>query len=109
MSLSMERVRVVMLEALPLPATNAFAECGGAIINVYLTELSRDAALDIAAREVAEAGWQIQSVEDTFLLSRQDLADAPDGLQYFEQALIDGIVLVIYAYPNVPGDGDIVH
>ena len=98
-----------MVDALPLPGTDAFGEYGGATINVYSTELSQDAALAIAAREVADAGWQIQSVEDTFLLTRQDLAEAPDGLQYFEQALIDGIVLVIHTYPAAPGDGDVIH
>jgi hypothetical protein len=105
----MERVRVVMVDALPLPGTDAFAEYGGATINVYSTEESEDGALAIAAREIAEAGWQIQSVEDSFLLTREDLAGAPDGLQYFEQALVDGIVLVIHTYPAAPGDGDAIH
>lgn len=105
----MEQVRVVMVDARPLPGTDAFAEYGGATINVYSTELSQDAALAIAVREISEAGWQIQSVEDTFLLTRQDLAEAPDGLKYFEQALLGGIVLVIHTYPAAPGDGDVVH
>jgi len=105
----MERVRVVMVDALPLPGTDAFAQYGGATINVYCTEESEDGALAIATREVSEAGWQIQSVEDTFLLAREDLVDAPDGLQYFEQALIDGIVLVIHTYLAVPGEGDAIH
>lgn len=98
-----------MVNALPLPGTDAFAEFGGATINIYTTEESEDGALSIAAREVAEAGWQIQSVEDTFLLIREDLVESPDGLQYFEQALIDGIVLVIYPYPATAEDRDAIH
>ena len=103
----MERVRVVMVDALPLPGTDAFEEFGGATINVYTTEEAEDGALAICLSQVAEAGWQVQSVEDSFLLTRADLAEAPDGLQYFEQALLDGIVLVIHAWNH--GDEDVVH
>ena len=41
-----------------------------------------------------------------FLLTREDLAESPDGLQYFEQTLIDGIVLVVYTYPSTAEDRD---
>jgi hypothetical protein len=44
----MERVRVVMVDALPLPGTDAFAEFGGATINIYITEESEDRALTVA-------------------------------------------------------------
>ena len=98
-----------MVDALPLPGTDTFAEYGGATINVYSTEDSEDGALVVAAREVAEAGWQIRSIENSFVLTREDLAETPDGLEYFEQALIDGIVLVIQTYPAAPGDGDAIH
>jgi len=102
-----ERVRVVMVDTLPIPGTDGFETFGGARINVYTTELSEDGAHAIAAREVAEAGWHVQSVEGSFLLARADLAEAPEGLQYFEQALLDGIVLVIHAWRR--GDEDAVH
>ena len=98
-----------MVDVLPIPGTDAFAEYGGATINIYTTEESEDGALTIAAREVAEAGWQIQSVEDSFLLTREDLVESPDGLQYFEQALIDGVVLVVYTYPATAKDRDALH
>lgn len=98
-----------MVDASPLPGTDAFAEFGGATINIYTTEESEDGALAIAAREVAEAGWQIQSVEDNFVLTREDLVETSDGLQYFDQAMIDGIVLVVYTYPATAEDRDAIH
>ena len=52
----METVRLVMVDALPQPGTSAFAEYGGATINVYTTELSEQAAVAVAKREVTEAG-----------------------------------------------------
>lgn len=64
----------------------------------------------IATREVAEAGWKLEAIDETFLLARDNLVDAtPEGVAYFEQALMDGIVLVIHTYPAMPQDGDSVH
>ena len=105
----MERIHVVIVDASPLPSTAAFAEFGGATIAVYTTEESEEGAIAIAAQEVVEAGWQVRFIEDTFLLTREDLVEAPEGLQYFEQALLDGIVLVVHTYPAAPGEADLVH
>lgn len=105
----METIRVVMVDAQPQPGTHAFAEYGGASINVYTTELSEAVALRIATREVSEAGWQVNAIDETFLLTRGDLVDAPDGLAYFEQALMDGVVVVIHTYSATPDDTDRVH
>ena len=106
----MDTVRLVMVDALPQPGTPAFAEYGGATINVYTTELSEQDAIALASREVAEAGWQLQTVDDTYLLTRPDLVEAtPEGVAYFEQALLDGVVLVIHTYPASAQEGDLVH
>ncbi|KRG67548.1 hypothetical protein [Pseudoxanthomonas dokdonensis] len=106
----METVRLVMVEALPRPDTPAFAKYGGATINVYTTELSEHAAVELATREVAEAGWQLQAVDETYLLTRAELPEAtPEGVAYFEQALLDGVVVVIHTYPATPQEGDLVH
>jgi hypothetical protein len=103
----METVRLVMIDALPRPGTQAYAEYGGAMINVYTTELAEQPAVAVATREVTEAGWQVQSVEETYLLTRNDLAHAgADGTAYFEQALLDGVVVVLHTYPVSPQDGD---
>ncbi|WP_119718501.1 hypothetical protein [Cognatilysobacter tabacisoli] len=99
-----------MVDALPQPGTPAFAEYGGATINVYTTELAEQAAVALATREVAEAGWQLQTVDETYLLTRADLAEAtPEGMSYFEQALLDGVVVVIHAYPATKPEGNLVH
>ena len=105
----MDRVRVVTVNALPLPGTDEFEEFGGATINVWTTEDSEDRARAHAVREVTEAGWQVQSIEETFLLVREDLVEAAEGLKYFEQVLLDDIVVVIYTYPAKPQESDVVH
>ena len=106
----MQTIRLVMLDVLPSPGAPAFAEYGGATIYVYTTELAEEEAIDVATREITEAGWQLQAVDETYLLTRSDLADAtPEGVAYFEQALLDGIVLVVYTYPATPQEGDVIH
>ena len=106
----METIRLVMVDALPEPGTADFAEYGGATINIYTTELSEQAAVALAVREVTEAGWQLLAVDETYLLTRNDLAQAtPEGVGYFEQALLDGVILVIHTYPATPQEGDYVH
>ena len=106
----METVRLVIVDALPRPGTPAFVAYGGATINVYTTELAEQPALALATREVTEAGWQLHAVDETYLVTRADLAEAtPEGVAYFEQALLDGVVVVIHTYPAAPQEGDFVH
>ena len=98
----MEGLYVVTVEASPLPGPD-FESVGGAHINLYIAAATEPEALDIASREVAEAGWRFDSLDQVTWVTRADYTDDDSGLEYFEQALIDGIVLVIYSYPP---DGD---
>jgi hypothetical protein len=105
----MERVRVVTLEARPSPGNEAFAEFAGAWINVYTTELSETLALELASSEVAAAGWQVLSVDSNLLRARHDFVDSSDETAYFEQALVDGVVICIHAFVADAGDADALH
>ena len=98
----MEGLYVVTVEASPLPGPD-FESTGGAYINVFTTASTEAEALGIASREVAEAGWRFDSVDQVVWVTRANYTDDTTGLEYFEQALIDGIVLVIHSYPP---DGD---
>jgi hypothetical protein len=55
---------------------------------------------EAAARKcIEQAGWQINSLDDTRIVDRTDYNDNPAGLEYFEQAEIDKEVFVLYQYP----------
>jgi hypothetical protein len=104
----MERVQVVMVMATPMADRTELFEFGGAAINVYTTESSIEAAQELALREVEAAGWRPHVVEEQFWLTRDELQESPEGLQYFEQAFIDGLVLVVHTFPaGTEGDGAI--
>ncbi|WP_460834740.1 hypothetical protein [Lysobacter humi (ex Lee et al. 2017)] len=95
--------------AVPFPDRSDLAEYGGATINVYTLEISEEAARELALQEIRDAGWEPQEIEDQFWLTRADLTDTPEGLEYFEQALVDGIVLVVHTYPDGPLSKGSVH
>ena len=105
----MEGLYVVTVEALPAAGSGAFALHGGAYINVFTTDATELQARDTVSREVADAGWKIQSIGNIDWVTRADYADDPSSLEHFEQALIAGVVLVIHTFPPGPDEQDVVH
>jgi hypothetical protein len=105
----MEEVRVVLLEARPSHEAPEFKEVAGAFVNIYTTATSEAEALSIASSEMADAGWIIVAVENQYSLTRAEAQAAPDSLPYFEQALLDGIVLVFHNYPHGGEDPTALH
>lgn len=105
----MDGLNVVTIDALPRLGTEAANSYRGACINVYAVEQSEVAALSTTDREVAEAGWVSRSVERVSYVRREDFEAGSDGLAYFEQALIDGVVLVLHAFSNAADDSDVLH
>ena len=105
----MDGLYLVTIEALPLPGSEESESYGGAYINVYTKDQSEADALATAGREVTEAGWVSRSVENIEFVTREDFAEEDDGIEYFDQALVDGIVVVVHTYPNEPGEDDVRH
>ena len=91
---------VVRYEAKPLPGSESFASCSGAAVNVWVDVSTEQQALARAAQEVQEAGWSIESLKGVFPITRDDYSEDTTGLEYFEQALIDGIVLVFHTWQD---------
>jgi len=89
---------VVQYEAEPLPGSDNFAQCSGAFVNVWTRAATEQEALSIAAREVQDAGWVVSALEAVHPTTREDYNDDASGLERYEQALIDGIVLVFHTW-----------
>jgi hypothetical protein len=103
----MDGLYVVKIDALPLPGTEDARIYGGAYINVYTTDQSEAAALKTASREVADAGWRSRAIQSVAFVTRDDFEDDSDGLAYFEQARIDGIVLIMHTFSSEAEDVDV--
>ena len=72
----------------------------GAYVNVYTTDSSESQAKATAMKALASAGWRCLDITGVARRTRQDYVGNADGLEYFEQALLDGIVLVAHTFPR---------
>ncbi|QIL21091.1 hypothetical protein [Thermomonas sp. HDW16] len=105
----MTEIFVVQVEASPDGVMHSTTEFGGAYINVYTTELNIRNAIDIAEKEVVEAGWRIERVVSAALNNAADFDGEESGLQYYEQALLDGTVVVVHIFPPEHAECDFLH
>jgi hypothetical protein len=84
---------------LPNPLNPESATIGGAFINCWVDRSTLSEAEAAARQSLEQAGWQIKSLDDTRIVDRSDYEDNQAGLEYFEQAVIDKEVFVLYQYP----------
>lgn len=70
---------------------------GGGIVNCWIERSSLDEAIEVARRMIRESHFIVDEPSQTNETSRDRLN--PDAIQYYEQALIDQEVIVIYTYP----------
>jgi len=105
----MDGIYVVIVEASPPPGSDKFFEFGGAYINVYTTSQTEGDAIAVATAEVREAGWQLDAIDGVNWATRSDFPDIESGLEYFEQALLDGVVVVVHTFPPDTGDQVVAH
>jgi hypothetical protein len=100
---------VITYRARPRPDSAEYAESGGAYVNAFIDAFSEADAHTAAQASIADAGWIVEELDEVSFVDRTDYADDDPDLEYFEQALIDGEVLVFHTWPNEPQDEDIVH
>ena len=105
----MKTLFLITLVARPRENTDAFRESGGAYVNAWIDAASENQALEQAQREVRDAGWTVESVDDVALVQRTDYEEDDPSLEYFDQALLDKEVLVFHTWPVDPQDDDPVH
>ncbi len=89
---------VVTYEARPLEASDNLVSYVGAMVNVWVVASTEQQAMALASQQVQEAGWRIEALDAVFAVTRDDYAQDDASLQHFEQALVDGIVLVFHTW-----------
>ena len=61
----------------------------------------------VAQDWIGDEDWRVTGVEVAMLVTREMQAEQPDRMEYFEQAEIDGEVLVFHTWPvGAPEDND---
>jgi hypothetical protein len=81
-----------------------FAKFGGAHVNCWLVVETEAQAIRRATELVEGYGWRVESVDRCQATERAHYDTDSDDLEYFEQALIDGEVVVFHTWPNEAED-----
>jgi hypothetical protein len=74
-----------------------------AYVSCWVNDSGRENALRKAVTEIQARGWSVTEVIEDYPISREDYSLKPEGLEYYEQALIDGEVFVFYVPENGSG------
>jgi len=79
----------------------------GATVNCWIMRDTQIQAEAVALGWIGDEDWRVTGVEEAVLVTREMQAEHPEGMEYFEQAEIDGEVLVFHTWPvGAPEDND---
>jgi hypothetical protein len=89
----------LIYSAYPIKGTEEYRKYAGAQIACWINTNDREVARTKSRRMVKQTNWKIDTLEEEHPLSRK-MAEASQGLRYYEQALIDDEVIVICTSPR---------
>ena len=90
-------IHVVQLELKPVPGAGSADEATGAYANVYIQAINAHAAIAQARDEVESAGWLVEEVTESNVVTADSFVGG-EGLDYYEQCQIDGVVVVLHTW-----------
>jgi hypothetical protein len=97
-------------EAVPLPESEEFGECGGAYISCWLRAQSAPEASELASALFRDRGWKVVSIEEECReVTAAVYFEDEEGRGYYDQAVTEGECYVFHQWPADPQDGDDVH
>jgi hypothetical protein len=88
----------LIYSAHPNKGTEAHSKYSGADIACWIKTNNRESARLRSRRLIEGRNWTIDRLEEEHPMSRK-MAESSKGLQYYEQALVDGEVLVFFTSP----------
>lgn len=90
--------------AAPTPDAKEFDKSGGAYVNCWIRSDDPEQAEERATDLIYEYGWSVESLEGEALVTGEDYVDDEESREFYEQALVEGEVLVFNTWPR--GDDD---
>lgn len=75
-----------------------FEQPAGAVINSWLIANSKAEAETRARHEIMEIGWTPTKDITVTRVRREDYESGNSAIEYFDQAVLDGIVIVIHTW-----------
>ena len=103
-------IYLIQLEAIPLIDNPESEECVGAFVNCWVKSKNIKLALNTAKNYVVNQGWEVISIEDQFIASRDmylgDTEEDKELLECFDEALREGISAIFYIYEENEDEGE---
>ena len=90
----------------PTPNAEEFAEFEGAYVNCWILNDNRDEAQARAIELIRDYGWTVDALEDSGTVSSEDYQEGDEDREFYEQALVEGEVLVFNTWPRGEEDED---
>ena len=92
--------------ATPTPDAKEFHDSGGAYVNCWIQSGDRYQAEGRASDLIKEYGWSVDALEEGAIVTSEAYDDDDEDREFFEQALVEGEVLVFNTWPRDEEDED---
>jgi hypothetical protein len=93
--------------AAPTPDAKEYLDAGGAYVNCWIQNSDRQQAHESAIELIQDYGWAIEALEEEAVVTSADYVVNDEDREYYEQALVEGEVLVFTTWPRGDeGEGD---
>jgi hypothetical protein len=89
-----------IIEVIPEKESSAYSKYAGAHIACWINLAKSKEANQKAIELIVRSGWSIVKVIEEKEVFADSYSLEDDGLEYFEQALIDGEVCVVHTFPK---------
>lgn len=73
---------------------------GGAWVNCWIESKTSEEAQKIARKEIEDYDWYVEKLDEIIIVDESFYSENDDKKEYFEQAIIDKIVLLFHSYPR---------
>jgi hypothetical protein len=67
-----------------------------AYASAWINDPNRESALEKATTLIQENGWNMVNIVEDYPISREDYSLKTEGLDYYDQAVVDGKVVVFF-------------
>src|SRR4051812_27269926 len=83
----------------PRPDLEDANDIGGAYVSCWIEADTIKQAEQIAKQEIGDLKWDILEKDDAYELDPKDYTSDSDGFEFYQQALIDKMILRFHTYP----------
>jgi len=90
--------------ATPTPDAKEFHDAGGAYVSCWIQSAERQAAEERARDLIQDYGWSVEELEEGAIVTGADYDPGDEDREFYEQALVEGEVLVFNTWPRGEGD-----